>query len=283
MFEELAARMETIAQNTNVKVFTVSNWQEYFYPYALAHEGYADEKVRKACYELIVDSNKNDPETDNADVVERANQVNADYIIPKDYIGDQSRTHDSMVEFQKQYESECRAKPYYVLQPPFDYIYTEHEDFYSSINRFALGGLQGLDDEMQVKEIKRFREVAHDGITVHGFGVGTSVEIIRACREHDTFLDSLDIGTPEQSVINNAIVDAKMSQFEFEIPRGTRSTNVRAAFAKAILQLLNYLLSPLPSEEYMNEFYGYDSVEAAVTDQGSLSHFDAGLSNDTTA
>ena len=283
MFEELAARMETIAQNTNVKVFTVSNWQEYFYPYALAHEGYADEEVRKACYELIVDSNKNDPQTSHTQVVRKANQVNADYVIPKDYVGNQTRTHESMVEFRKHHESECRATPYYVLQPPFDHIYMEHEDFYSDINHFALGGLQNLDDEMQVKEIKRFRKVAHDDITVHGFGVGTSVKVVRACRENDTFLDSLDIGTPEQSILNNAIVDAQMSQSEFEVPRGTRSTNVRAAFAKAILQLLNYLLSPLPSEEYMEQFYGYDSVEEAVTDQGSLSQYGAGLSTEKVA
>lgn len=283
MFQELAARMETIAENTNVKVYTVSNWQEYFYPYALAHEGYADEEVRKACYELIVDSNKNDPQTGNARVVGKANQVNADYVIPKDYVGNQSRTHESMVDFRKHHEDDCQADPYYVLQPPFDHIYTEHEDFYSDINHFALGGLQSLDDEMQVKEISRFREVAHDDITVHGFGVGTSVEIIRACREKDEFLDSLDIGTPEQAIKNNAIVDAQMSQFEFEVPNGVRSTNIRAAFAKAILQLLNYLLSPLPSEEYMEEFYGYDSVEQAVTAQGSLSQYDAGLSGDQMA
>lgn len=278
MFQEMQARMEVISENTNVKVFTVSNWDEYFYPYALAHEGYVDKELRKSCYELIVDSNKNDPQTGNAQVAGKANHVNADYVIPKDYLGDQERTHQSMVEFRKHYEDDCSAKPYYVLQPPFDHIYAEHEDFYSDINHFALGGLQGLDDKMQVKEIRRFQEVSHDDITVHGFGVGTSVEIIRACRDSDEFLDSLDIGTPEQSVFNNAIVDAKMSQFEFEVPKGDSSTNVRAAFARAILQLLNYLLSPLPSDEYMDQFYGYESVEHAVTDQGSLSQFGGGLS-----
>jgi hypothetical protein len=275
MFQELANKMEIIGANTNVKVFAVSVCDRYFYPYALGHSGYVTDRHRNACYELIVDSDKNNLAVDNADVIEKAIEINADSVIPKDYVSKPYETHESVKEFISLYqESECQAQPYIVLQPPYKDIYTEFKDFYSQFNHFALGGLQSLSSpEMQVQEINRFHQVAHNDVTVHGFGVGTSVEIIRTCRNNRDFLDSLDIGTPELSIKNDNIIDAEMEQFDFRVPKGDKSSTIRGQFAEAMLYLLNYVLSPLPNEGFIEEFYGYETVEEAMTEQGELSQF----------
>jgi len=287
MFQQLANKMQIIGANTNTRVFAVSQWDRYFYPYALAHTGYISDSHREACYELIVDSNKNDHEVANETVIEKAVEHNVDYVIPKDYVGRPYETHESFCNYLDLYRDtpECTAQTYAVLQPPYENVYEEYEHFYSQFNHFALGGLQTLPDaEMQVKEIKRFRETAHNDINVHGFGVGTNTEIVKACREAEPFLDSLDIGTPELAVKNDAIVDAHMKQFDFTIPKGDESTTIRSAFAESILYLLNYVLSPLPDDEFIEEVYGHESLEEALTDQGDLRDFDGlGTGQNTSA
>lgn len=282
MYRELGHQMNVIGQS-DTRVVAVSNNKRYHYPWKLCHVGYISETQRQQCYTLYMDSDKSDPSVTNEHIHEKAVAHNVDVVIPKDYLGDRYETHESMKQFHRltQQESIPGCRTYAVLQPPFGQVYSEFEEFYSQFNHFALGGLQGLSPLEQISQIKRFHQVSHDNITVHGFGVGTDQAIIKACREEDRFLDSLDIGTPELSAANHNILDARMSQFDFKYGQGDDVSTVRAGYTKAMLIMLNYVLGPLVNEEFINELYDtYESLEkAAAAHQSGLGEFIEATSN----
>lgn len=156
MYREFQERMRII-RNAPLKIFIASYNSRYWYPYRLQHAGNASELLLDGCLESMIDSNINDPETSNREILQRATELNADYVIPKDYFGDQTRTTESTHEFLEIYkEHECRAKVILPLQPPYDSHFEEHSGF----SHFALGGISRTDPDSQIDRIREFRDAA---------------------------------------------------------------------------------------------------------------------------
>ncbi|SEO99609.1 hypothetical protein SAMN05216388_102628 [Halorientalis persicus] len=256
MWREMKERMEIIAKNP-IRVFAASYWPRYGYPYKLQHCEKATDGVRDSCYELIIDSNFEDPSVSNEDVIKAAEKFDADIIIPKDFVGQPTRTLESTKEFLPLVrEADTHAKVWAPIQPPYADHYAAHADFYSEFSHFALGGLQQFEStQEQIDAIEAFREVAGEHVHVHGFGVGTSLEMVKALRRDRPFLDSIDISTAERALKNSVIPDKSWKQTPFYIPQGTDSTTVRSNFASAVLIMLNYMLGPQVDDDVVSAYH----------------------------
>lgn len=261
--------MRIVARNTTARVFAAGVNAAYWYPYKLlpAHEANRP-SVRDSCFELIVDSGYTQEQLTNKDVIEAAAEIGADYLIMKDRPGDQQATHNALEEFITLYNDhvDCAAKPFVVLQPPYREHYRNHEDVYSRFSHFALGGLHQFDPWQQIGAIRQFREAVGSQVYVHALGIGTDLEIIRALRREPRLIDSLDVSTAESAIKNNKIPDKTWKQSRFYIPRGVGSGDVRARFASAILDMLNFCLSDLLDDDEVTEQYEHQTVLGDVAE-----------------
>ncbi len=270
---EAQERMKLIADNTRCRVFSAKYNTRYLYPYALQHVGKAYPGVRDTCYEMILDSGIKNDDVTNREVIERALELNPDYIMPKDYAGDQERTRESMKDFFDLYRyvyPECAATPFVIIQPPYADEYWEHRDFYSQFGHIALGGLQMFEPEDQIQRIKQFRREIGYNKYVHAFGIGTSLTVIKALREQPRLLDSLDCSTAEMVIasgdIPTDIVDGKWKRTDFYIPSGTDSSTVRARFSAGVLYMLNYMLGTRVDDEKLKVEYEENTVLPEVSE-----------------
>lgn len=258
---EFAERCKIIAHSP-ITVYIASYNPRYWYPYRIQHAGQAREWVRDESLSVIMDSGISDESIGNKETLDRAHELRSDYVIPADSFRDQSGTTAAISEFLDLYEDHpCSATPLLPLQPPFDRHYRE----FSEYSHFALGGIASVDPSEQVREIKRFREVAGDTVSAHGLGLGASLELIRALRDDPSLLDSLDLSTPEQMTINGQIADSSWIQRDFDYPRGEDSTTIRGAYASAMAIQLNYMLSPLCSDKNLES--AYEQTQLSDLDQ----------------
>ncbi len=273
ILKEAEERMKLISDNTITRVFSAKYNTRYLYPYALQHVGKAYPGVRDTCYELILDSGINNEEVTNREVLERAMELNPDYIIPNDFYGDQERTRESMHEFFDLYRYSypgLSATPFVVLQPPYADEYWEHQEFYDQFGHIALGGLQMYNSKEQVKMIRRLRSEIGYNKYIHAFGVGTSLELIRALREEPRLLDSLDMSTAETAIAKGEfptkVVDGKWKRTDFYIPSGIDSSTVRARLSASLLYMLNYMLGTRVDDEELRMEFEENTVLGEVAD-----------------
>jgi hypothetical protein len=266
MFRDAERKMKVV-RGCPIDVYSASYMHQYSYFYKLQHAGQASEAVRDTCFEYIVDSSFQNDDIGNREVLDKACELHADTVIPKDYPGERHRTRESMKEFISMYEpSEMRPDPMIVVQPPHHEEFEQNEEFYSQFSNFALGGLHNFTPEGQVNMIKEFRDVVGDYADVHAFGVGTSLTVVQALRNNPNLVDSLDVSTAESAVINNKIPDKKWKQTPFHMPRGLASNDVRSRFSEAILYMLNYVLGPLVDDPDLQEEYYEQTTLADVAD-----------------
>lgn len=261
-------RMKIIASNTRCRVFAPSYNPRYYYPYRLAKAGKAWDGLRDSAYELMIDSAFNDADVTNEDVIDGVQRLNGDYVFPKDYPGDAATTFESLQEFLELYENrdDITARAIPVLQPPHVEHYRANEEFYQRFSHLAIGGLHPFDAGEQVTIIKQVRDAVGPHTYQHGFGIGTSLPLIKALRDCAPLLDSLDVSTPERAIRNGSIPDATMTQREFATPYGGDSTTVRAQFACASLTSINYLLSDKVNERKLDEVYHEETELGAIED-----------------
>jgi hypothetical protein len=91
-----------------------------------------------------------------------------------------------------------------------------------------------------------------------------SLKIIRAIRNYPgTLINSLDMSTAEKCLFgdNPGIPDKTLKQKptssdeDFEIPGGDESSTIRGFYSLAILMMVNYMLSPYPDDEILDQEY----------------------------
>lgn len=269
MFRELQERFNLIRQNNSARVFSAGINGRYWYPYRLMSAKEAGRSTANECLELIIDSAYTHDDVGNKDTIEAAIKANADYIIMADAPGSQRKTHNALSEFITLYKehTECSAKPFVVLQPPYAEHYTQFEDVYSKFSHFALGGLHQFDPWQQISAIREFRMVAGAQVYVHALGIGTDYEVVRALRDEPRLVDSLDVSTAEQAIKNNKIPDKKWKQTPFYVPEGVDSTSVRARFSESILSMLNYVLGPHVDDDELEATY---QTQTALTEVAKI-------------
>lgn len=257
---ELTERLKVI-NACPVKVFVASYIPRYWYPYRLQHAGKARDWVTEESLEVIMDSAIMDEEIGNAEVLDRAHEVHADYVIPNDTLNEQAATTQAVREFADLYDSHpCTARPLIPLQPPYDKHYAELDEF----THYVLGGIATSPPKRQLREIRRFREAAGPHAYAHGLGLGASLTLIKALRDEPRLLDSFDLSTPEQVIRGEKLPDKSWQQREFNYPRGDESSTVRAAFASAVVTQLNFMLGPYCTDEILNDAWEQSTLEAVA-------------------
>lgn len=249
---EFTERMKIIS-HCPVKIFIASYIPRYWYPYRLQHARRARPWLQEESLETIMDSAIGDNSVGNEQVLDKAAELHADYVVPADTLNDQEATTEAVHEFVRLYERHhCTATPLIPLQPPYDDHYQELAGF----SHYVLGGIAASDPETQLTEIRRFRDEAGRYVYAHGLGLGASETIIQALRDDPTLLDSFDLSTPEQIIRGDKIADSSWKQVPFEYPRGENSSTVRSQYAQAFALQLNYMLGP---------FWDADQEDAAQT------------------
>lgn len=189
--------------------------------------GTAD-KTHATCDFLWLDSGIGNPDVTNDDVIDMAIEIDADYVIPKDYAANVSdispgqartKTTESVREFRRMYAgSECDATYFVPLQPPHD----EHVRDFPDEDRFVLGGMKTATPEEQLHYIRAFRSVAGFDVHAHGLGMGASRKLIDTLRNEPDLLDSMDTATPEFAPSRHSTPDKTMKQATggFVLPGG---------------------------------------------------------------
>lgn len=264
MMREFSERMKVVSHSP-VKVFIASYIPRYWYPYRLQHAGKARQWVKDESLEVIVDSAIMEEEIGNKETLDKADELNADYVIPNDTLHNQTATTDAVHEFVEIYERHpCRATPLIPLQPPYDEHYRELDGF----SHYVLGGIAAADPDVQLTEIRRFREAAGDHVYAHGLGLGASLRLIKALREEPRLLDSLDLSTPEKVIRGEKLPDKSWQQRKFSYPTGEDSSTVRAQFAQAVALQLNYMLGPFCSDDVLEDEFTQTELPGLVATDG---------------
>lgn len=260
MMREFSERMKVVS-HCPVKVFVASYIPRYWYPYRLQHAGKARPWVKDESLEVIIDSAIMEDDIGNAETLEKAHELNADYVIPNDTLHDQGATTDAVHEFVEQYRDHpCRATPLIPLQPPYGEHYRELDGF----SHYVLAGIAAAPPKEQLREIRRFRDAAGPNVYAHGLGLGASLTIIRALRDEPGMLDSFDLSTPEKVIRGEKLPDKSWQQRHFAYPTGEDSSTVRAAFAHAVVMQLNYMLGPFCSDETLVSEYEQSTLEVTA-------------------
>lgn len=256
VIRELQERLKVVS-HCPVKVFVASYIPRYWYPYRLQHAADARPWVKEESLEVIMDSAILEEEIGNQEVLDKAHDLHADYVIPNDSLDDQAATTTAVREFVDLYEDhECTSTPMIPLQPPYDRHYRELDEF----SHYVLGGIATASPVEQLQEIRRFREEAGRYVYAHGLGLGASMKMIRALRGDPTLLDSFDLSTTEQVVANEKLPDKTWINRDFRYPTGDESSTVRAAYASAVVLQLNYMLGPFCSDDELES----DSEQATL-------------------
>lgn len=204
-----------------IDIYVASN-MPYPYPYKLGKPRHASPKIRESCETWVMDSGIGD-DVSNAEVLDLAEEYDSDFVVAKDYLHDQERTTESILEFLELYDDHsCTAMPLIPLQPPHAEHYKELEGF----GAYVLGGMAGPDVSSQdaIRHIRDFRSVAGYGPYVHALGVGGSMTLVRAVANNPDLIQSVGCSTPEQAAINGSVLDSMLKQQSIGIMTGTGSS-----------------------------------------------------------
>lgn len=261
MYRTFGKKMETIS-NAKVDVYMASEASEYWWPFRLQHIGRCRKSVREESLKYIVDSDFNNPDATNEEVLEKAIQYNATTVIPKDIFHDQEATTENIHEFVDLHrDSMCAADVMVPLQPPFDKHYPE----LSRCGSYALGGIQPLDADEQIEAVERFFDVADPTVNrVHVLGARFSPEWAYWIRKHPHHINSLDLSTPEQEALTNAVrgeelMDGPRTKVPF--PKGDNSAVIRMCAAEMMGLEFCHILSDNYDMEYLEEAQANDPMD----------------------
>ena len=218
----------------HVDIYIASNMR-YRYPFKLLKPEHATQPIRDSAAAVILDSGIGD-DTTNREVLDLAHELDADFVIAKDYLHDRERTTESVHEFLDLYDDhDCRATPLIPLQPPYDEHYLE----LSGHPAYVLGGVMQWRGGRIIDELQRFRAVAGSGPYAHLLGVGASPALVQAVARDPTLIQSLDCSTPEQCAINGQTFGLDLKQRPIRLASGTGSGLSRSDHARELAMRIN--------------------------------------------
>src|SRR5947208_12115543 len=102
------SEIRKVAAASPVQLFvacqTKSDAPKFFWPYKLFPTSGAHVEP-KLCDFWILDSDIFDANVTNDSIIKMEEEYRPDWVVPKDYLGDSDRTHESIMDFQDKYES----------------------------------------------------------------------------------------------------------------------------------------------------------------------------------
>jgi len=221
-----------------IDIYIPSN-MPYEYPYKLGKPSYAKQYIRESAETYILDSGIGDDVT-NAEVLDTAHDLDADFVVAKDVLHDREQTTANITEFLSLYDDHpCRATPMLPLQP--DHV--DHYDDLPANYAYLLGGVSpSLSDNTIgdiISTVEAFREAVGHGPYLHLLGVGANPRLADWLARNPDAVQSIDVSTPEQCAIKNQIYDIGLRQQDYKLRTGDGSSQGRYKLAEHLAYLLN--------------------------------------------
>lgn len=196
----------------------------------------------------------------NDDVIEKAEYLDCDIVVPADVIGDHKKTVDKVLDMLER----CEKHGLQTLVPiqgdsPNEYK-TNAADMMDTINdhgyqsfvdRYAVGGIKDESTDVQTDCV----DAAYSGIEqpVHAFGAGFSPHWIIYIRNNHNKVMSIDMSTPMYAGRANNFIKFNAKHISNEKPRGKHVSFTNARLAEAMMTELNYMICDGPDEDELQE------------------------------
>lgn len=251
-----------------VRYFHAGPNDRFFYPYRLqpADPQTVSHRAREQAVEFIVDSDFNNPDVSNGDVIDHAIEYDATYIVPKDYVSTpdngltdreaREKTTESLAEFFDLYEdADVAANVIIPLQPPHDVHYDTITERFGDFAYYAVGGVAKADPKVKVNAARTARDAVGPYKHLHGFGFGPTFEVIQTLRHEPGLLDSMDSSTLENNSVAGATIDKWGDTVKVPVAKGDDTTSVHGSLIRFGLTHINYMLSPLCDDDELEDEY----------------------------
>jgi len=273
MWRELEERTKIYAHNTETDIFSAQYKDRYHYPLALRkadHDRLSGAKtIRNKAHQLWIDSAFDDESIGNRETLAFALECNADVVFHHDIQNDGPGTAALCKNFLDYWEDAKQKYPNIpvpaaILQEPYVKTYQRNKDLYDKFGIIAVGSLQTKPVDKQIQILRRVRDAVGPLQHLHAFGIGLSLDLIKALREYPgTLVNSMDMSTAEKSIFGTdpGLPDKTMKQKptssaeSFDIPTGEAKSTVQAYYSLATLMMANYMLSPFPDDKILEEEY----------------------------
>lgn len=251
---------EVILRDSYLDIIAATNTAMMEYPLRLGSVNESSPTVAERSDLYILDSNFRDDDVGNEEVVERAEYLDADIIIPADELHDPQQTTMQILDmFWQLHEREYSPRVLIPLQPGEE---TNHVDHYNELREglaefgidisdhlIAVGGVFQWSFEEQLEAIISVREHLGDDAHIHGLGIGFSEQWVYTIRKCPWLLDSIDSSSSYQNVVNGRLIDSDFNRMDFARPRGTNSTVLSVMLREFTLYMFNYMMGPHIREE----------------------------------
>lgn len=241
-----------IIDESPVQLFAATNTAMLQYPYALGRPNEKSPTLAKQAETYVMDSGIGDTAYDNEDVIEAAESVDADVVIPKDVLHNTSETTDAVVDMAARI-SELDIDMWVPTQSDSRLTRVQHYDELSDAladigvditdHRVAVGGIRDSSIEQQICECLDMDSHTSEEQELHAFGCGFHKEWVAAIQNDRTFVDSMDTSSVNAYVNNGMTVDSTMEPHNHTLPRGTNSTVMGCMERERILYMFNHLVS----------------------------------------
>lgn len=275
--------LQNILEDAWVRVFASTNTAMMTYPYLLGHPDESSPTLSDMCETYIMDSKIGDSSVTNEDVIRRSKYLDADVVTPADVMHDPETTTERVVDLFSRLADEENYDPEVLipLQPNHD-CGNNHVDHYYSLrdelrdhginvkdHRLSVGGIKEWSGTKQLDAVIGVRKAAGEDQFLHALGLGTSHDWISVLRQYPWLLDSLDMTSVMQDVVNaGKLLTPSGNRVDYRTPRGTNSTVLMTMLREYVLYMMSYVLGPHPNPEDVPTEIVDEDVKAILSKHG---------------
>lgn len=245
----LSRKRQALYDDSPVRVYGAMPIAMLPYPYRLGRVDENSPTAAKNAEHYILDSGIGDDSVTTTDIIESANYLEADVVVPKDVIGDPHATADAVRELYDRRDElhdgvETIILP---LQINDTYSYSDVMAMMPPINDFecwyGVGGMKDSAAVVQIERTIRCREAIGLDEHLHAFGCGASMPWVRTIVRCPWLLDSLDLSTPAQLSSRGMMLHGDCDKLDVTLPRGKKCTSLNTQLAQFSVMLLNWYYS----------------------------------------
>lgn len=247
---------DNILTGAPIEVYTSTNTAMMEYPFILGHPEECSPTLSSQAETYIMDSKIGDESVGNEDVLRRGEDIDADVVTPADVMGNPEISSERIVDLFKSLTE--RDYDPTVLIPLQSNEQMDHVDHYYDVaykleehgfdvtnHRISVGGIKEWTPHEQLKTMCAVRDAVGSEQFVHGLGFGVCNDWIGAIRQAPSLLDSLDMTSIVQDIVNsNKLFRPRGDRVDYKMPRGTNSTVLSAMLRQFVLYLYSYCIGP---------------------------------------
>lgn len=283
--------LEAVADASPVTLYNAAYMVKCDWPYRIEELKNSSPTVAEKASKYLLDSKISRVSVTNLDVLNRANDIDAECVIPKDYLpfgqydvrdmdtderkrySSLRRNYDTHVdaslasfeEFLTAYSSHAYDGEFAVpLQSDHTRSYADTYDEavellaqygYSTDRIFMVGGIKDAGELQKFDALVELRDHAGPETHIHGLGMGTSLQWARIFREFPNLLDSVDNTTAAHQARSGRVYDTSITGNDLSVPRGEKSSTLIAYLLEFNLLLYAYITTDLPREGDLDDIF----------------------------